>query len=237
MFAETVRQGTAQDELRAVAKLTERVAGQLRSAVHRCWLPLRELFESGRRSGRGRYLRPAPDGRQSRRGPALPVRDLRVRGHGAQGRRRRQRRHARVDLPSSAVTGRTRSCCRRRRHQASVLEPLPRRQRVPEPRRAGRPGPADRTRRAIHLSSAGSEAKGLDGDEPDFYVRQLWDWKASIDLATMSESGLRAYARRLRVVAGPGSRPLGRPAGDRGLPRARPPLRRAIARFSAAYAD
>ena len=29
---------------------------------------------------------------------------------------------------------------------------------------------------------------GLDGLEHDFYVRQLWDWKASIDLSTMSES-------------------------------------------------
>jgi uncharacterized protein (DUF2252 family) len=36
---------------------------------------------------------------------------------------------------------------------------------------------------------------GLDGNEHDFYVRQLWDWKASVDLSAMSESGLRAYGR------------------------------------------
>lgn len=36
---------------------------------------------------------------------------------------------------------------------------------------------------------------GLDGREHDFYVRQLWDWKASIDLSTMRESGLLAYVR------------------------------------------
>jgi uncharacterized protein (DUF2252 family) len=36
---------------------------------------------------------------------------------------------------------------------------------------------------------------GLDGREHDFYVRQLWDWKASIDLSTMTESGLHAYTR------------------------------------------
>jgi uncharacterized protein (DUF2252 family) len=38
-------------------------------------------------------------------------------------------------------------------------------------------------------------SRGLDGREHDFYVRQLWDWKASIDLSTMSYSGLGAYVR------------------------------------------
>jgi hypothetical protein len=35
----------------------------------------------------------------------------------------------------------------------------------------------------------------LDGREHDFYVRQLWDWKASIDLSSMGEAGLLAYVR------------------------------------------
>ncbi len=34
---------------------------------------------------------------------------------------------------------------------------------------------------------------GLDGLEHDFYVRQLWDWKASADLSRMSEHGLITY--------------------------------------------
>ena len=34
---------------------------------------------------------------------------------------------------------------------------------------------------------------GLDGLEHDFYVRQLWDWKASADLARMDEHGLITY--------------------------------------------
>jgi uncharacterized protein (DUF2252 family) len=80
-------------------------------------------------------------------------------------------------------------------------------------------------------------SKGLDGKEHDFYIRQLWDWKASIDLSHMTHKGLRAYTRacgwslaraharsgdRLAIAAylGSGS------AFDR-----------AIARFSAAYAD
>ncbi|HEX3359383.1 MAG TPA: DUF2252 domain-containing protein [Solirubrobacterales bacterium] len=34
---------------------------------------------------------------------------------------------------------------------------------------------------------------GLDGLEHDFYVRQLWDWKASADLSRMDEHGLITY--------------------------------------------
>jgi uncharacterized protein (DUF2252 family) len=78
---------------------------------------------------------------------------------------------------------------------------------------------------------------GLDGREHDFYVRQLWDWKASLDLSTMREPGLLAFVRacgwslaraharsgdRLAIAAylGPG-----------------PGFDRAIAAFAAAYAD
>ncbi|HVW47678.1 MAG TPA: DUF2252 domain-containing protein [Solirubrobacterales bacterium] len=34
---------------------------------------------------------------------------------------------------------------------------------------------------------------GLDGLEHDFYVRQLWDWKASADLSRLDEHGLITY--------------------------------------------
>ena len=34
----------------------------------------------------------------------------------------------------------------------------------------------------------------FDGQEHDFYVRQLWDGKASVDLTLLSEKGLSAYA-------------------------------------------
>jgi uncharacterized protein (DUF2252 family) len=39
---------------------------------------------------------------------------------------------------------------------------------------------------------------GLDGAEHDFYVRQLWDWKASADLSRMTERGLLTYSRAWR---------------------------------------
>ena len=35
----------------------------------------------------------------------------------------------------------------------------------------------------------------LDGVERDYYIRQLWDWKASADLSRMTEWGLTTYTR------------------------------------------
>ena len=36
---------------------------------------------------------------------------------------------------------------------------------------------------------------GIDGQQRDFYVRQLWDWKTSGDLAQMTDADFPAYAR------------------------------------------
>jgi len=36
---------------------------------------------------------------------------------------------------------------------------------------------------------------GVDGVKRDYYVRQLWDWKASADIEGMTPKGLRAYAQ------------------------------------------
>ena len=38
-------------------------------------------------------------------------------------------------------------------------------------------------------------AVALDGVERDFYVRQLWDWKASADIEAMTGSAMEAYGR------------------------------------------
>jgi uncharacterized protein (DUF2252 family) len=37
-------------------------------------------------------------------------------------------------------------------------------------------------------------AVGLDGRDRDFYVRQLWDWKRSVEVENLSPEGLEAYA-------------------------------------------
>jgi uncharacterized protein (DUF2252 family) len=102
----------------------------------------------------------------------------------------------------------------------------------------------ERVVRGQRISQAASDiflgwqrSVGLDGSEHDFYVRQLWDWKASADLSALSEDGLHAYTRacgwslaraharsgdRLAIAAylGVGAR-----------------FDRAIVRFAAAYAD
>ena len=80
-------------------------------------------------------------------------------------------------------------------------------------------------------------SQGLDGEDHDFYIRQLWDWKASVDLSTMRYWGLHAYGRACgwslaRAHARSGDRCaiaayLGAGAN----------FDEAIARFSAAYAD
>ena len=36
---------------------------------------------------------------------------------------------------------------------------------------------------------------GLDGAARDFYIRQLWDWKASVDVDTIAPRGLEIYAQ------------------------------------------
>jgi uncharacterized protein (DUF2252 family) len=90
---------------------------------------------------------------------------------------------------------------------------------------------------AIDVFLGWQRSEGLDREEHDFYIRQLWDWKASIDLSTMSEAGLHAYTRACgwslaRAHARSGDRLaiaayLG--AGSQ--------FDEAIARFSTAYAD
>ncbi len=80
-------------------------------------------------------------------------------------------------------------------------------------------------------------SEGLDGKEHDFYVRQLWDWKASADLSTLSESGLHAYTRACgwslaRAHARSGDRLAIAAYMGRSTK-----FDQAIASFSAAYAD
>jgi uncharacterized protein (DUF2252 family) len=80
-------------------------------------------------------------------------------------------------------------------------------------------------------------AVGADGRQRDFYVRQLWDWKRSVDIERLTPHGLELYARMCgwtlaRAHARSGDRIaiasyLG--GGDS--------FDRAIAEFSEAYAD
>jgi uncharacterized protein (DUF2252 family) len=90
---------------------------------------------------------------------------------------------------------------------------------------------------AIDVFLGWQRSEGLDGKEHDFYIRQLWDWKASIDLTTISASGLHAYCRACGWSL---ARALAR-SGDRLAIAAYlgsgPNFERAIAQFATAYAD
>ncbi|HTU95264.1 MAG TPA: DUF2252 domain-containing protein [Solirubrobacteraceae bacterium] len=90
---------------------------------------------------------------------------------------------------------------------------------------------------AIDVFLGWQRSVGLDGLEHDFYIRQLWDWKASIDLSTMDESGLHAYTRACgwslaRAHARSGDRVAIAAYLGSGAK-----FDQAIARFAAAYAD
>jgi uncharacterized protein (DUF2252 family) len=90
---------------------------------------------------------------------------------------------------------------------------------------------------AIDLFLSWQRSEDLDGKEHDFYVRQLWDWKASVDLSAMSYWGLHAYTRACgwslaRAHARSGDRLAIAAYLGTGAK-----FDRAIARFCAAYAD
>ena len=65
----------------------------------------------------------------------------------------------------------------------------------------------------IHIKS------GLDGQERDFYLRQLWDAKGSALVDAMEPNAMLGYAQAVRPDAREGPRPLGRRDRDRELSR------------------
>ena len=79
--------------------------------------------------------------------------------------------------------------------------------------------------------------RGLDGAQRDFYIRQLWDWKASVDLEAIVPRGLELYAQACGWTL---ARAHAR-SGDRialaGYLGKSDVFDRAIADFATAYAD
>ncbi|HUO47674.1 MAG TPA: DUF2252 family protein, partial [Acidimicrobiales bacterium] len=80
-------------------------------------------------------------------------------------------------------------------------------------------------------------AKGLDGNERDFYVRQLWDWKLSPDPANATPAAAIVYAQMCgatlaRAHARSGDRiALAEYLGNK------PVFDQAVVEFASAYAD
>ena len=239
VFAKPFARARRKTSLRAVKKLTERDGGELRFRnVPPLLVPFRDLFyAAGGRDGE-EYIRGLLDGyvaslEEDRRYLFGSYRFVdmarKVVGVGSVGTR------AWIFLLVGR-DGQDPLVLQAKEAQASVLEPYlgasefgNHGERVVRGQRM--------SQAAIDLFLSWQRTEGLDGEEHDFYVRQLWDWKGSIDLATIGESGLHAYSRACgwslaRAHARSGDRLaiagyLGRGAN----------FDRAIARFAAAYAD
>ena len=192
----SVEKAHAKDSLQASAQLTDVVDGERRirqrPAAAGADRRARSADERGTssRTGIRELARPLPRARLSddRRQPArrLPVRRRRP-----QGRRGRQRRHPRLDRPDARPRRRaTRSSCRSRRRRPRCSSRTPRRASSSNHGAAGGRGPAADAGRQRHLPRLAAGRPGSTASERDFYVRQLRDWKGSVDVETMSRRTL-----------------------------------------------
>jgi uncharacterized protein (DUF2252 family) len=239
LFTKPFAKARRKTSLRAVQKLTERVHGELRfRSVPPLLVPLRESGGPAGRAEEAEFARDLLD---------------RYAGGLEEDRRYLFRTYEFVDMARKVVGvgsvgtgawiflfvgrgGQDPLVLQAKEAQASVLEPYlgasefdNHGERVVRGQRM--------SQAAIDLFLSWQRSTGLDGKQYDVYVRQLWDWKASIDLSTMTESGLHAYTRACgwslaRAHARSGDRLaiaayLG--AGAK--------FDHAIARFAAAYAD
>ena len=196
-----VRKGIAKarskDSLRALEKLTERVDGELRFRSEPPLLvPAPELlaadesrdFEATMREVLASYRGTLPGDRQHLLdGYTFRQMARKVVGVGSVGTR------AWVVLLTGAGDGDP-LFLQAKEAEASVLEPY-----------AGASRFRNHGRRVVEgqrLMQAASDiflgwcpAVGIDGRQRDFYVRQLWDWKRSVEVERLAPHGLELYAR------------------------------------------
>ena len=239
LFSKPFAKARRKTSLRALAKLTERVEGELRfRSAPPLLVPLRELFEGSEAREENAFIYEllekyadslAPDRRHLFATYRFVDMARKVVGVGSVGTR------AWVFLFVDRAS-RDPLILQAKEARASVMEPY---RGTSEFANHG-----ERVVRGQRISMVASDiflswqrSRGLDGGEHDFYVRQLWDWKASADLSTMSESGLHAYAR----ACGWSLARMHARSGDRlavaAYLGASPSFDRALAQFSAAYAD
>jgi uncharacterized protein (DUF2252 family) len=239
LFAQPFARARQKTSLRAVKKLTERVDGELRfRRVPPLLVPLRDVFDEDHPQGEADYVRElmteyADSLDEDRRYLFGTYRFVdmarKVVGVGSVGTR------ASVFLLVGR-DGKDPLVLQAKEAQASVLEP-----------HLGASVFDNHGARVVHgqrISHAASDiflswtrSMGLDGKEHDFYVRQLWDWKASIDLSTISESGLHAYTRACGWSLARAHARSGDRLAIAAYLGAGQSFDEAIARFSAAYAD
>ena len=120
--------------------------------------------------------------------------------------------------------------------QSSVLEPF-----------TGTSGYANHAQRVVEgqrLLQASSDillgwvrAQSLDGVERDFYVRQLWDWKVSVNLEVIEPAMMKIYAQMCGWTLARGHARSGDRVAIAAYLGSGDVFDRAIADFAAAYAD
>jgi hypothetical protein len=76
-----------------------------------------------------------------------------------------------------------------------------------------------------------------DGNQHDFYVRQLWDGKSSIDVTRLSATGLRAYGEACGWTLARGHARSGDRVAIAAYLGAEDTFDRAVAQFARRYAD
>jgi hypothetical protein len=79
--------------------------------------------------------------------------------------------------------------------------------------------------------------EGIDGETRDFYVRQLWDWKASADLERIEPRGLKMYAGLCAWTLARAHARTGDAVAIGAYMGSSDRFERAIAAFADAYAD
>ncbi len=239
LFAKPFTKARRKTSLRAVTRLTEIADGKPRfRSVPPLLVPFRELFSSTDERDEGDYVRELldeyaeglePDRRYLFESYRFVDMARKVVGVGSVGTR------AWVFL-LVARDGKDPLVLQAKEAQASVLEPyLGASEFDNHGERVVRGQRMDQAASDVFLSWQRSQ--GLDGQEHDFYVRQLWDWKASVDLSAMTYWGLHAYTRACgwslaRAHARSGDRLAIAAYLGRG-----PNFERALVRFAAAYAD
>jgi hypothetical protein len=183
--------------VRAVEKLTERSAGELRfRAVPPLLIPFRDLFDPADARIEEDYFRELideyaaglePDRRHLFDSYRFVDAARKVVGVGSVGTR------AAIFL-FVGRDGKDPLVLQAKEAQASVLEPY-----LGSTEYSNHGERVVRGQRISHAATdiflSWQRSQDLEGKERDFYVRQLWDWKASIDLATVTKRGLHAYAR------------------------------------------
>ena len=237
---QAVRKGPAQDEPAGGREADRAGHGEPRfRSVPPLLVPVHELLDPNDAARQSDYVRELLDAvrREPRRGPALPVRDVpststwraRSSGVGSVGTRAWVLLFAGREGQDSLVL-------QMKEAQASVLEPyLGASEFENHGERVVRGQRMDQA--STMCFSGWQRSQGLDGKEHDFYIRQLWDWKASMDLSTMRYRGLHAYSRACGWSLARAHARSGDRCAIAAYLGSGPKFDRAMARFSAAYAD